>query len=201
MNIRNNYVFKGHRTLLGSRYVTYGELELPLNYDIFSKSKNGFDWGNGGSASIQLAFCMLNQLSDPEFASEYALEFANDIIKPLDNRDWVMNASDVLAWIKNNKPEILEESKEEKIMSMVRPRRTFKRNRVNVVKDVCKELSITQKNLAEILEVPEGTVSSWAVKNEIPRLGKKAIEFYIQNKKNQDVVDSYKNFVKLLQSA
>ena len=54
----------------------------------------------------------------------------------------------------------------------------FKLFKTNVVKEICKELNITQKNLAEILEVPEGTVSSWAVKNEIPRLGKKAIEFY-----------------------
>ncbi|MEJ2372637.1 MAG: hypothetical protein P8Y16_02360 [Sulfurimonas sp.] len=52
-----------------------------------------------------------------------------------------------------------------------------------------------------MLEVPEGTVSSWAVKNEIPRLGKKAIEFYIQNQKNQKIVDSYKNFINLLQEA
>lgn len=38
-----------------------------------------------------------------------------------------------------------------------------------MVKDICKELSIIQKNLLEVLE---GTVSSWAVKNKIPRLGK-----------------------------
>lgn len=89
-------------------------------------------------------------------------------------------------------------------MDMVKPPQKAKKSKkakTNVVKDVCLELSITQKNLAEILEVPEGTVSSWAVKNEIPRLGKKAIEFYILNRKNQEVVDSYKNFVKLLKSA
>lgn len=62
------------------------------------------------------------------------------------------------------------------------------------------ELEITQKHLAEILEVPEGTVSSWAVKNEIPRLGKKAIEFYILNQKNQKIVDSYKNFLNLMEN-
>ena len=70
-----------------------------------------------------------------------------------------------------------------------------------MVKEVCQELGITQKQLAEILEVPEGTVSSWAVKDEIPRLGKKAIEFYIKNQKNQKIVDSYKSFIELLQSA
>lgn len=74
-----------------------------------------------------------------------------------------------------------------------------KKVKSNVVKDVCKELKITQKTLAEILEVPEGTVSSWAVKNEIPRLGKKAIEFYILSVKNQKIVDSYRSFKELLE--
>jgi len=68
----------------------------------------------------------------------------------------------------------------------------------NVVKQICVELQITQKDLANILEIPEGTVSSWAVKNEIPRLGKKAIEFYMQSQKNEQIIKSYKNFVKLL---
>jgi len=42
---RNHHVFKGHKTLLGSKYVTYGEVELPTRYELFSKSKDGFDWG------------------------------------------------------------------------------------------------------------------------------------------------------------
>ena len=76
-----------------------------------------------------------------------------------------------------------------------------KKTKENIVKKICKELQITQKNLAEILEVPEGTVSSWAVKNELPRLGKKAIEFYMLSVKNQKIIDSYKNFANLLASA
>ncbi|EDZ62476.1 hypothetical protein SMGD1_2714 [Sulfurimonas gotlandica GD1] len=201
MAIRNNHVFKGHKTLLGSRYVTYAEVELPLKYELFSKSKDGFDWGHNGSASIQLAFSILHQLSDVEFATKHAPEFCQDVIRSLHSRDWILNASDVVDWIEKNSEDYQKIYTESRTMSMVRPPLKAKKVKRNVVKDVCRELSITQKNLAEILEVPEGTVSSWAVKNEIPRLGKKAIEFYIQNRKNQEVVDSYKNFVKLLQSA
>jgi len=202
MAIRNNYVFKGHKTLLGSRYVTYAEVELPLKYELFSKSKDGFDWGHNNSASIQLAFSMLHQLSDVEFATEYASLFSQEVVKSLNSRDWILNASDVVEWIEKNSDEQRLKAQTETInMSMAKPQQKSKKTKRNVVKDVCRELCITQKNLAEILEVPEGTVSSWAVKNEIPRLGKKAIEFYIQNRKNQEVVDSYKNFVKLLQSA
>ncbi|ELN3726443.1 helix-turn-helix transcriptional regulator, partial [Campylobacter coli] len=32
----------------------------------------------------------------------------------------------------------------------------------NIVKEVCKELNITQKELSEILGVPQTTISGWA---------------------------------------
>ena len=201
--IRNNHVFKGHKTLLGNRYVTYGEVELPLRYDLYSKSKNGFDWGYNGSGPIQLAFSMLYQLSDEEFAKKNASKFAEDVIKTLTSRDWILNASEIIQWIERHSETSLEEntakqkSQQLKIIKKI-DADNRKKSKTNIVKDICKEIGITQKNLAEILEVPEGTVSSWAVKNEIPRLGKKAIEFYMLNRKNQDIVDSYKNFVKLL---
>ena len=204
----NNHVFKGHKTLLGSKFVTYGELELPTRYDIFPKSSAGFDWGNGGTSSIQLGFSMLYQLTNKELAQEYAILFTNEIIKSLNSRDWMLSANEVLEWIeKNCAGKLPQELKQENIQTISTPvknlqakaTRKSKKNRTNVVKDICKELGITQKQLAEILEVPEGTVSSWAVKDEIPRLGKKAIEFYKLNVKNQKIVESYRSFQALLQ--
>jgi len=195
--ILNNHVFKGHRALLGSKYVTYGELELPTRYELFPKSSNGFDWGNGGKASQQLAFAMLYQLSNEELAAKYAAEFTTSVISSLSSRDWIMAASEVQEWIEEN----CEIPSVEKLTPANKVTKRAKKIKTNVVKEVCKELSITQKNLAEILEVPEGTVSSWAVKNEIPRLGKKAIEFYILNVKNQKIVDSYRSFKKLLEAS
>jgi len=197
--IFNNHAFKGHRTLLGSKFVTYGEVELPTRVELYPKSKSGFDWGNGRKASNQLAFAMLYQLGKHEIAFKYAEKFTNDIIKSLNSRDWVLNAAEVLKWIDEN-CELAEEKKDSEVTVHKIPTKKTKKVKTNVVKSICKELDITQKNLAEILEVPEGTVSSWAVKNEIPRLGKKAIEFYIENRKNKKIVDSYKNFINLLQS-
>jgi len=199
---RNNYVFKGHKTLLGNKFVTYGEVELPTRYELFSQSENGFDWGYTGSPAKQLAFSMLYQVSDEDFARENAVHFASDVIKSLNSRDWVLSASEVLEWIESRGGTI-DSSTNEPLNTQETPRiqKKTKKQKSNIVKDICKELNITQKNLAEILEVPEGTVSSWAVKNEIPRLGKKAIEFYIQNQKNQKIVDSYKNFLTLMKSA
>ncbi|MDY0117878.1 MAG: DUF6166 domain-containing protein [Sulfurimonadaceae bacterium] len=201
---RNNHVFKGHKTLLGARYVTYGEVELPQHLDLFAQSKNGFDWGQHGSGTIQLAFSMLYQLSNEEFAQTNASQFANDVVKHFNARDWVYSATDVLKWIKGyatdeEKSTITlqrQATSTEPVMAVKK-----KKRELNVVKEVCKELEINQKQLAEILEIPDGTVSSWAVKNEIPRLGKKAIEFYIENQKNKEIVESYQKFLTLLNSA
>ncbi len=200
----NNHVFKGHRTLLGNKFVTYGELELPTRFDIYPTSKSGFDWGNSSLGSNQLAFSMLFQLSSKELAEKYAEQFMRDVVRALHTRDWILSASDVLEWIEKHCEIPKEKHNEEKPKIKVKAAnntKKAKKNKSNVVKDICKELDITQKQLAEILEVPEGTVSSWAVKNEIPRLGKKAIEFYIQNRKNQKIVDSYRSFIELLQAS
>ena len=193
----NNHVFKGHRALLGSKFVTYGEVELPLRYETYQKSSNGFDWGNSSKASEQLAFSMLCQLANKELASENANKFMTDVVSSLNSRDWVLSANDVLEWIEAN-CEVALMQKLEPLQSTAKKQKKIKSN---VVKVICKELNITQKNLAEILEVPEGTVSSWAVKNEIPRLGKKAIEFYMLNVKNQKIVDSYRSFKNLLEAS
>lgn len=193
----NNHVFKGHRALLGSKFITYGELELPLRYDIYPVSKNGFDWANNSKGAQQLAFSMLYQVCDKEIASTSAEKFSLDIVKNLNSRDWVISASEVLEWVEKNS----ENKVMQKLQPLNHPVQKIKKPKTNVVKEICKELHITQKNLAEILEVPEGTVSSWAVKNEIPRLGKKAIQFYMLNVKNQKIVDSYRSFKELLEAS
>ncbi|ADN09249.1 conserved hypothetical protein [Sulfurimonas autotrophica DSM 16294] len=198
--IMNNHVFKGHRTLLGNKFVTYRELDLPTRADIYKHSKNGFDWGNTSKGALQLAFAILYQLSNKETSTKYAEQFCENIVKKLNSRDWILKASEVLSWIEHN-CDTVEQQELSKPTKLQPVNKKIKKNKSNIVKEICKELNITQKQLAQVLEVPEGTVSSWAVKNEIPRLGKKAIEFYIQNTKNQKIVDSYRSFIKLLQAS
>lgn len=185
MAILNKHVFKGHKTLLGSRYVTYGEVELDPRLNIFNHSRDGFDWGYMGSAPLQLAFAILCEIADVDFAKQYKTEFSKDVVSQLKGRDWILESVDVLEWIDKKAP--INESKEKK-----------QKNKNNVVKEVCKELGITQKRLAHILEVPEGTVSSWAVKDDIPRLGRKAIEFYMMNQKNEEIVQRFKELLSLV---
>ncbi len=198
----NNHVFKGHRALLGNKYVTYAEIELPTREELCAFSTHGFDWGNGGKSAQQLAFSMLAQLSDATMAQKYAKQFTEDVIIKLNGRDWILSAPEVLEWIEKhydlpkNETHTLEQPKPLNKLPKI-----AKKQKSNIIKDICKELGITQKTLAKILEVPEGTVSSWAVKNEIPRLGKKAIEFYMLNVKNQKIVDSYRNFKELIENS
>ncbi|MFT5661277.1 MAG: DNA-binding transcriptional regulator YiaG [Sulfurimonas sp.] len=200
----NKHVFKGHKTILGSKYVTYGEVELPLRDDLCSRATS-FDWGHNGPASMQLSFAILIQLSDETIATKHTVRFTQEIVKQFSSRDWVLSANDVLEWINTNEATTKDTKAELTLVTQASKRLKSdskpKIKKSNVVKTICKELEITQKQLAEILEVPEGTVSSWAVKNEIPRLGKKAIEFYTISHKNQKIVDSYKDFIHLLQAS
>ena len=53
----------------------------------------------------------------------------------------------------------------------------------NIVKKVCKELGITQKELAEQLGVSKPSVDRWASSKDIPESSKKMIEFFLENQK------------------
>jgi predicted XRE-type DNA-binding protein len=67
----------------------------------------------------------------------------------------------------------------------------------NIVKRTCKELGITQKELAEMLGVPQSTVSGWA-KNDIPKMTKLALELLIKNKNLEDKFEILKQAHKIL---
>jgi len=49
----------------------------------------------------------------------------------------------------------------------------------NIVKKVCRELGITQKELAERLDVPPQTISGWAT-TQIPKMAQVALEQMIE---------------------
>lgn len=58
---------------------------------------------------------------------------------------------------------------------------SFKKNETNIVKKVCKELGITQKELAEMLDVLPSAVSNWA-NGQIPKMAQLALELLLENK-------------------
>jgi len=66
----------------------------------------------------------------------------------------------------------------------------------NIVKKVCKELGITQKELAERLGVPQSTVSGWA-KGDIPKMTQLALELLIENQRLKDKLNVFKEAHKI----
>lgn len=186
---KNKQRFLGHRDVSGVCHVSYNAQELDPRLDLFYHSRDGFDWGYMGAGALQLAFAMLMLFSNEKNARYYKTLFAKEVIAKLPNKEWSLDAQEILEWL-------YQHGGEESIIT-----EGFVRKDENIVKSICRELGITQKRLAEILEVPEGTVSSWAVKNDIPRLGKKAIEFYMENRKNEAIVGRFKELIKLVEEA
>jgi len=67
----------------------------------------------------------------------------------------------------------------------------------NIVKQTCKELGITQKELAERLEVPQPTMARWQ-SGDIPRMAKLALELMLENKELKDDMNILKEAHKIL---
>ncbi|MDH5464220.1 MAG: DUF6166 domain-containing protein [Thiovulaceae bacterium] len=182
--------FKGYRSSTNEKIVTFDGQSLDSKLDLFNHSRVGMDWGYVGSGSLQLSFAMLFQISDEEQAKTYATEFSKDIVSKFD-ASWEFSSKAAKKWLAAAKGELFPE---EDVSNVAKP--ILKHS--NVVKQSCQELNITQKKLAQILEVPEGTVSSWAVRNELPRLAKKAIEFYIQKQKNEEIVKQFRTLISMV---
>ena len=63
-------------------------------------------------------------------------------------------------------------------------------NKDNIVKNVCNDLSITQKELAELIGANEGTVRNWSSSNELPLWAKKSIEMLREIKEAKEVKET-----------
>ncbi|EAH9113327.1 XRE family transcriptional regulator [Campylobacter jejuni] len=50
----------------------------------------------------------------------------------------------------------------------------------NIVKKVCKELNITQRQLSEMLEIPESTIARWK-SGDLPRLAELFLKTMLEN--------------------
>jgi len=68
----------------------------------------------------------------------------------------------------------------------------------NIVKRTCKELGITQKELAERLGVSKPSVDRWASTGEIPESSKKLIKLLLENEKLSSELSELKQALKVL---
>ncbi|CUU74180.1 helix-turn-helix domain-containing protein [Campylobacter hyointestinalis] len=67
----------------------------------------------------------------------------------------------------------------------------------NIVKRVCRELGITQRELSDILGIPPTTISGWA-NGEIPKMTELALNLLIENKKLKDKFSILKQAQRIL---
>jgi len=71
----------------------------------------------------------------------------------------------------------------------------------NIVKITCKELGITQKELAERLGTHITTVQKWASSDELPNNAVKSIELLIENEKLKNKVELFENAFNMIDKA
>jgi len=71
----------------------------------------------------------------------------------------------------------------------------------NIVKQTCKELGLTQKELAEKLGVNDGTIRKWASQSEPPEWGIKFMEILSENKALQERVSKFQTALNMLDEA
>ena len=74
-----------------------------------------------------------------------------------------------------------------------------KRSEENLVKKTCRELGITQRELAEKTKFKEQTIRNWSSKGEIPEYGKAFLLTLLELKQHKEIVLSYRNFTENLQ--
>ncbi|MCE3037493.1 helix-turn-helix domain-containing protein [Helicobacter sp. faydin-H20] len=71
----------------------------------------------------------------------------------------------------------------------------------NIVKKVCKELNITQKELSEILGVAPNTATQWATQIKPPQIAVNFMELLIKNKKQREQLEKFKKAFNLIDEA
>jgi transcriptional regulator with XRE-family HTH domain len=68
----------------------------------------------------------------------------------------------------------------------------------NIVKQVCKELGLTYKQLGEKIGVKEGTLNKIASTGEISEQIQKAIELYLKTLELEKELNDFKEFKKFI---
>ena len=73
-----------------------------------------------------------------------------------------------------------------------------KRSEENLVKKTCRELGITQKELAERIGVSDSTVRHWNSNNEIPNIAQNFMSLLLENRELNNRFTKVKDFLFLI---
>jgi len=69
---------------------------------------------------------------------------------------------------------------------------------VNIVKKVCAELGVNQRELAEMLGSHLTTVQKWSSSDDIPKMALKSIELLVENNYLKSKVNKIETILKLI---
>ncbi|MGG7049087.1 MULTISPECIES: helix-turn-helix domain-containing protein [unclassified Campylobacter] len=71
----------------------------------------------------------------------------------------------------------------------------------NIVKRVCRELNITQRELAERIGVANNTTAQWATQTKPPEMAVKFMELLLEHEKTKKQLDKFKKAFELIDEA
>ena len=71
----------------------------------------------------------------------------------------------------------------------------------NLVKEVCKELNITQKELADMMGVNDSTVRTWSSKGNLSNTTIKFLESLLENHRLKEKINKFKQAFELIDEA
>lgn len=133
----------------------------------------GFVWGYLGGGTYPTAKVILKEcFPDKPFMLSLAGEFSTDMLdadKLTNDKNGIVKKQDVLNWYK----------------------------KLNIVKRACKELGITQKELADQLGVSKPSVERWA-QGETPEQAVNQINLLVENTALKKELDELKNAIKTI---
>jgi len=72
-------------------------------------------------------------------------------------------------------------------------------NEENIVKQTCKELGVTQKELAKITSISLPTIERWSSSNKIPKQNIIFLKLLVKNNNMQNELNEIKNFFKIFE--
>ena len=71
----------------------------------------------------------------------------------------------------------------------------------NIVKKTCKELGVTQIELADIMGVAKNTATQWATQIKPPKYAIKFMELLAEHKKTKEQLEKLKSALEILKNA